>query len=273
VGAPLADGADLAGAEGVTLPEHVRRNRAQWTRWAPEYAEWAPDAWTREEFTWGVWGVPERELGVFPESVAGLDAVELGCGTAYVSAWLARQGARPVGVDVTPAQLETARAMQDRFGLEFPLVEASAESVPLDDASFDMVVSEYGASIWADPYRWVPEAARLLRPGGLLVFLTNGTLSMLCAQDEEVPPGPELRRPYFGMHRFEWPEDDSVEFHLGYGDWIRLLTGCGCEVLDLVELQAPEEGEPHAYPALPERWWARRWPSEQIWKARKLGAS
>jgi hypothetical protein len=119
VGAPLADGADLARAEGVTLPEHVRRNRAQWTRWAPEHAEWAPDAWAREEFTWGVWGVPERELG---------------------------------------------------------------------DAS----------------------------------FLTNGTLSMLCAQDEEVPPRPELRRPYFGMHRFEWPEDDSVEFHLGYGDRIRL---------------------------------------------------
>jgi len=254
----------------VTLPEHVRRNRAEWTRWAPDYAEWAPSAWAREELTWGVWGSSERELGVFPEPVEGLDAVELGCGTAYVSGWLARQGARPVGVDVTPAQLETARAMQERFELEFPLVEASAESVPLPDASFDLVVSEYGASIWADPYRWVPEAARLLRPDGLLVFLVNGTLSVLCARDEEVPPGPELRRAYFGMHRLEWPEDDSVEFHLGYGDWIRLLVRCGFEVLDLFELQAPAEGEPHVYPALPERWWARRWPSKEIWKARKL---
>jgi SAM-dependent methyltransferase len=207
---------------------------------------------------------------VFPELLEGLDVAELGCGTAYVSAWLARHGAHPVGVDVTPAQLDTARAMQERFGLEFPLVEASAESVPLSDASFDLVVSEYGASIWADPYRWVPEAARLLRPGGLLVFLVNGTLAVLCLRDEEVPPGPELRRPYFGMHRFEWPEDDSVEFHLGYGDWIRLLVGSGCEVLDLVELRAPADGEPHVYPALPERWWARRWPSEEIWKARKL---
>jgi SAM-dependent methyltransferase len=257
----------------VTLPEHVRRNRAEWTRWAPDYAEWAPRAWAREEFAWGVWGVPERELGVLPASLEGLDVLELGCGTAYVSAWLARQGARPVGVDVTPAQLETARAMQERFGLEFPLVEASAESVPLGDASFDLVVSEYGASIWADPYRWVPEAARLLRPGGLLAFLVNGTLSVLCAQDEELPPDAELRRAYFGMHRVEWPEDDSVEFHLGYGDWIRLLVRSGFEVLDLVELQAPAEGGPHVYPALPERWWARRWPSEEIWKARKLAAS
>ena len=96
---------------------------------------------------------------------------------------------------------------------------------------------------------------------------------MVCSPDEEVPPGVELPRPYFGMHRFEWPEDDSVEFHLGYGEWIRLLVECGLEVLDLVELQAPEEGEPHGFPALPERWWARRWPSEEIWKARKLRGS
>ena len=43
-----------------------------------------------------------------------------------VSAWLARRGARPVGVDITPAQLDTARAMQKEFGLEFPLIEADA---------------------------------------------------------------------------------------------------------------------------------------------------
>lgn len=251
------------------LPEHVRRNRGEWTRWAPEYAERAPAAWEREELAWGVWGVPESELRVLPERLEGLDVVELGCGTAYVSAWLARQGARPVGVDVTPGQLETALALQERLGPRFPLVEASAEEVPLPDASFDLAVSEYGASIWADPYRWVPEAARLLRPGGELVFLVNGTLSMLCAREEEAPPGPELLRPYFGMYRFEWPDDDAVEFHLGYGDWIALLVESGFDVLDLVEVRAPERGEEHPYPALPERWWARRWPSEEIWRARR----
>jgi SAM-dependent methyltransferase len=186
-----------------------------------------------------------------------------------VSAWLARRGARPVGVDVTPAQLDTARAMQARFGLEFPLVEASAEAVPLPDQSFDLAVSEYGASIWADPYAWVPEAARLLRPGGELVFLVNGTLAILTAPEEEKPSGRELLRPYFGMHRFEWADTESVEFHLGYGDWIRLLRGSGFEVVDLVELQAPERGRQHRYPGLPERWWARQWPSEEIWRARK----
>ncbi len=251
------------------LPEHVRRNRDEWTSWAPDFGKEAPAAWASDQILWGVWGIPEAEVRALPESVEGIDVVELGCGTGYFSAWLARRGARPVGIDVTPAQLETARAMQARFGLEFPLIEASAEAVPLPDACFDLAVSEYGASIWADPYAWVPEAARLLRPGGELVFLVNGTLSILTAPDEEKPSGRELLRPYFGMHRFEWADTISVDFHLGYGDWIRLLRRCGLEVLDLLELQAPESGPEHRYPALPERWWARQWPSEEIWRARK----
>jgi len=251
------------------VPEHVRRNREEWTSWAPDYAAEAPAAWAAEEITWGVWGIPETEVRVLPELVDGLDVVELGCGTAYISAWLARRGARPVGVDITPAQLETARAMQERFGLEFPLVEASAEAVPLPGAVFDLAVSEYGASIWADPYAWVPEAARLLRLGGELVFLVNGTLAILTAPYEEQPSGLELLRPYFGMHRFRWQESEAVEFHLSHGDWIRLLRASGFEVLDLVELQAPESGREHRYPGLPERWWARQWPSEEIWRARK----
>jgi hypothetical protein len=71
---------------------------------------------------------PERGLGALGD-VADLDVIELGCG-AYISAWLARLGARPVGVDLTPAQLDTARRCQERFGLSFPLIEANAEGVP-----------------------------------------------------------------------------------------------------------------------------------------------
>jgi SAM-dependent methyltransferase len=253
----------------MSLSEHARRNQAQWTKWAPEYAERAPLGWERDEITWGIWNVPEVELNALPE-VAGKDVVELGCGTAYFSAWLARRGARPVGVDVTPAQLETARAMQARYGIEFPLLEANAEEVPLPDASFDVALSEYGASIWADPYRWIPEAARLLRSGGELVFLVNGTLAVLCWPEvEDAPPGTELQRPYFGIHRFEWPGDDSVDFHLGYGDWIRLLRANGLEVVDLIEIQAPEGAQPVRNPGMPTPEWARRWPSEEIWRARK----
>jgi SAM-dependent methyltransferase len=269
VGAALADGANLEGAaRRVSLSEHEERNRAMWSDLAAEFAEPAERNWAADEFTWGIWDVPESELGALPD-VAGKDVVELGCGTAYISAWLARRGARPVGVDLTPAQLATARVMQERHGLEFPLVEASAEDMPLPAASFDLAVSEYGASIWADPYRWLPEAARLLRPGGELVFLVNGAIAILCAPDEEEPPSTELRRPYFGMHRFEWAGDGEVNFYLGYGEWIRLLRTHGFEVLDLVEIQAPSGAEASRFPEMPLPDWARRWPSEEIWRARK----
>ena len=100
-----------------------------------------------------------------------------------------------VGLDPTWEQLRSARAFQRQFGIEFALVSAGAESVPLADESFDVVISEYGASIWSDPHLWVSEAARLLRPGGELVFLVNGTQLMLCVPDADgVAAGDRLLR-------------------------------------------------------------------------------
>ncbi len=255
---------------GADLPEHVRRNRAAWDAWAADYAESGRRNWAADEPSWGIFSVPEADLGVLPASVAGLDVVELGCGTAYVSAWLARRGARPVGIDNSPAQLETARHFQQAFGLAFPLHLGNAEQTPFPDASFDLAISEYGASIWCDPYQWIPEAARILRPGGRLVFLVNGTLAMLCTPEDATAATPvteRLARPYFGMHRFEWPDDESVEFHLGYGDWVRLLRANGFEVEDLIEVRPPEEATTR-YPIVTAEW-ARRWPCEEVWKARK----
>lgn len=252
----------------MSLSEHARLNRERWDAESDEYQERHREFIGRPEPRWGTWQLPESELRIIGD-VAGKDVLELGCGTAYFSFWLARRDARLVGVDITAAQLETARRMQERFGLEFDLIEASAENVPLPDASFDLAVSEYGASIWADPYRWIPEAARLLRPGGELVFLVNGTIYMLCAAEDETAPGTRFLRPYFGMHRFEWPDNASVDFHLGYGDWIRLLGENGLEVEALVELRAPEGAKQHRYAEVPTPEWARRWPSEEIWKARK----
>ena len=250
--------------------DHVARNREAWQRDAPGYAEKAPGNWARAEPSWGVFDVPDAELHALPEDVAGLDVVELGCGTAYISAWLDRRGARPVGVDLSEAQLATGRRMQGQFGQSFPLIQANAEMIPLRDASFDLAVSEYGASIWCDPYRWIPEASRLLRPGGELIFLVNGTLLVLCEPDIEAegPAGEQLLRPYFGMHRFEWPDDIGVDFHLGYGDMIRLLRASGFDVVDLIEVRPPE-GATTSW-GLVSADWARRWPCEEIWKARKV---
>jgi SAM-dependent methyltransferase len=257
----------LAGAQALTVGDDAARNRELWTRTNAEFTdEQARGAWAREEILWGIWDVPESNVRVLPD-VAGKDVVDLGCGTGYFSAWLARQGARPVGVDVTPAQLETARRMQRETGLEFPLVEADAAATGLPDATFDVVISEYGASIWCDPYRWIPEAARLLRPGGELVFLRNSPLVMLCSADDG-QAGEQLMRPQFGMHRFEWPEG-GVEYHLPHGDSIHVLRESGFELLDLIELRAPADAETHPYYDFVTAGWARKWPAEEIWRARK----
>jgi SAM-dependent methyltransferase len=250
------------------LPEHVASNRANWDRWAEEYVETGHRNWGASEASWGIWGVPEAQLRMLPDDLSGLDAIELGCGTGYVSAWLARRGARPVGIDNSQAQLDSARRFQAEFGLDFALLHGNAERVPFPDASFDFAISEYGASIWCDPYLWIPEAARLLRPGGRLHFLVNAVLLMLCAPDpEDEPVGEQLLRPMFGLHRIEWPDDKSVEFHLPHGELIRLLRDSGFEIEELIEVQPPE-GSTTRYPWI-DLDWARRWPCEEVWKLRR----
>ena len=255
------------------LPEHVAANREAWDRYAHEYVEPGRRSWSTNEVKWGIWGIPDTEVNLMPEEVHDQDVIELGCGTAYVSAWLAKRGARPVGIDNSPAQLETARAFQKEFGLEFPLLLGNAEHVPYPDASFDGAISEYGAALWADPYAWIPEAARLLKPGGWLMFLTNAPLVILTIPDEgdvEAPATTTLQRPYFGLHRQEWKGDTSVEFHLPHGEWIRLLRENGFEVERLVELQ-PAADATTRYTSIATIEWARQWPSEEAWIARKRG--
>jgi SAM-dependent methyltransferase len=250
-------------------PDYVRQNVANWTRANAEYTDASAErAWAQEEITWGVFSVPESEVGVIGD-VDGLDIVELGCGTAYFSAWFVRRGARAVGVDPTPAQLETARRLQQKTGIEFELIEAIGEDVPLPDASFDLVFSEYGASIWADPYRWIPEAARLVRPGGRLVFLCNSVLSTLCMKLDGVGEG--LVRPQRGLHKLEWPDTHEVEFHLGHGEWIEVLATNGFAVERLIELFAPQDAETHTFYSYVTAEWGSKWPVEDLWVARKRG--
>src|SRR5215472_2338988 len=207
--------------------EDAALNRDLWTKTNSEYTDGqAARKWALDEFSWGIWNVPEADVGVIRE-VAGLDVVELGWGTAYMSAVFAKKGARPVGVDITPAQLETARRMMAETGIEFPLVEADAGDTGLPDASFDLVFSEYGASIWVDPERWIAEAARLLRTGGRLIFMCGSPVSEYCYSEEDDRVGETLVRPHSGLGRMEYPE--GVEFHLAHGDQIRSLRRHGFE--------------------------------------------
>jgi len=248
----------------------IAANIADWTQANAEHTDASAEkAWAHPGILWGVFAIPEEHVGALPASVDGLDVVELGCGTAYFGSWLQRRGARVTGVDPTPAQLATARRMMAKTGIEFPLVEAPGEAVPLPDAAYDLAVSEYGASLWADPYRWVPEAARLLRAGGLLVFLVNSTLVYLCAPDGEGVVGQELQREQFGMYRIQWDGAIGVEYHLAHGDWIELLRENGLEVEALHELRPQPGAVDPAYYDFVTVDWAEKWPAEEIWVARK----
>jgi len=253
--------------------DHVLVNRSTWDADAPNWVERGRDAWALDEPVWGR-GNPESQVHLLPD-LARSRAVELGCGTAYVSAWLMRRGAHVVGLDNSSRQLATARMLQEEFALRFPLVHADAERTPFADEVFDFAISQYGAAIWCDPYRWIPEAARILRPGGRMVFETGSPLVMLCfpTDDDEAPAEDRLHRDYFGMHRFEWrgPSGsvEDIEFRIGHGEMIRLLRSSGFEIEDLVELQAPEkDADPRAQPYIPLAW-ARRWPSAEAWRVRK----
>lgn len=246
--------------------EYVLRNRAAWDSFAKGFVELGQRAWSSVDAYWGIWGVPEREVGLL-EGVDGLDAVELGCGSGYVSSWLLRRGARPVGLDNSPNQLATAKRFQEEFSVSFPLVQGDAEHAPFPDESFELVMSEYGAAIWCDPYRWIPEAARMLRPGGRLRFLGHSPLAMLCSPHGEnvVPSADRLVRDQFGMHRFDW--SDATDFQVPHGQIIRLLRSSGFEIEALLELQAPDGASTHADWVTLE--WARRWPTDDAWMARK----
>jgi SAM-dependent methyltransferase len=248
---------------------HVLANRAAWDADADNWIEPGRRAWGGDP-TWGIWAVPERELHLFPDDLEGVDAIELGCGTGYVSAWLARRGARPVGLDNSSRQLATAHTFQEEFGVRFPLVHANAEELPFADERFDLAISEYGAALWCDPGRWLPEASRVLRPGGRLTFLTNSYLVALASpEDPDEQLTDRLRRPHFGMREMKWEDDGSVEFHLPHGEMLDELRRAGFEVEALVEICAPDDAvdDPRAPWITAD--WGRRWPSEEAWKARK----
>lgn len=256
----------------MTSPDHVTENRAHWNRNAGDWVAAGARDWAATAPTWGSWAIPEDDLHLLPDDMSGMDAIELGCGTAYVSAWMTRRGARVVGIDISEGQLATARRLAAEHGVSLDLIHGNAESVPLPDRSFDFAISEYGAALWCDPYLWIPEAQRLLRPGGELVFLTTSVLAALCSPiDGSIPITERLERDYFDLHRLDWTDaiDDpgGVEFNLPISKWVRLFHETGFEIVDYLELQAPQSGSEIPFAVTAE--WAHRWPSEQVWKLRK----
>ena len=257
---------DQSKPDDQRLSEHVRKNRAMWEASSDSYEErHAASLAGQNAMAWGLWRVPEAELHILGD-VAGKDILELGCGAARWSIELAQLGARPTGLDLTARQLQHARRLMAEAGVDFPLIQASAEDVPLPDNSFDIVFCDWGAMTFCDPRRTVPEVARLLRSGGLFAFSGATPIQFLCLDVVTDQLTDRLIHDYFGMTRLEWP--DEVNFQLPYGEWIRLFRKSGFIVEDLIETQ-PSESATSTYRDANETAWSQRWPAENIWKLRK----
>src|SRR6202171_2035983 len=247
----------------MKLTPHAKHNRAVWEAQSAEYQEKHRLDLEHAPSAWGIWRIPEAELGVLGE-VAGLDVLEFGCGGAQWGVALAGAGARVVGLDFSAAQLTHARRYMGEAGVEFPLGEASGEDVPLPDASFGSVFCAHGVMSFAKPELAVPEAARLLRPGGLFAFCRFGPLVEVCWDLAADVISARLEQSYFELDELRY---DTIEYWRGYGEWIRIFGDAGLVVEALIELRAPE-GATSTYEGVPYEG-ARRWPGEVIWRLRK----
>ncbi len=248
------------------MTDSHQRNVASWDRMADAYQA-ERRATRRKDVVWGEWQIPESELNLLGD-VEGKDVLEYGCGAAELSIALAYRGAKCVALDGSRRQLEHGAALLATADVDVALVQAVGEAVPFRDETFDFVVADYGVFLWVDPYIAVPEAARMLRAGGLLVFSTLTPFLVMCwpPENDPNPPSRELHKPYFGMH-VQDVGDEGVNYNLPYGEWIRLFRANGLIVEDLVEIQPPEDAPEEVTGRTRE--WARRWPAEHFWKARK----
>jgi len=259
-------------ARPVSTSEHVRRNRESWDRDADAYQTRNRSQLNRwDRLAWDVYDIPEDEIRALGE-VRGLRALELGCGACQFGIKVAMRGARVFGLDFSFVQLRHGLGHMEETGVRLPIVQADGELLPFADGSFDLVFCDHGVMGFADPYRTVPEVARVLRPDGSFVF--NGTTPWIRVawgeQEEDLPPTREMRSDYFGMHALKLSGADgpSTEFQLPYGEWIRLFRTNGLVIDDLIELR-PAEDAVTTYDDYAPLEWARAFPAEQIWKVRK----
>lgn len=236
---------------GVDDPRHGYRalpagassaaGRAYWDAEASAYAaahggflgSSEPDG----RFVWGPEGLDEAEAGLLGD-VAGLDVLDLGCGQAQTTRWLAAQGARVVGLDVSLGMLRTAGAHAP------PLLQGDAARLPFAGSSFDLVCSAYGGVPFVQDGRALATGvARVLRPGGRFVFSVTHPVRWAFPDDPD-EGGLTAIRSYFDRTPYvETAEDGSLtyaEHHRTLGDRVRDLAAAGFVLLDLVEPEWPD---------------------------------
>ena len=224
--------------------ESARANRLWWDASAREYQDEHGGFLGDADLLWCPEGLREADAHLLGD-VAGRDVLEVGCGAAQGARWLVAAGARVTAFDVSLGQLQQARELDARTGVRVArLVQADAQALPFRDAAFDLVVSAFGAIPFvADSAGTTAELARVLRPGGRLVFsVTHPT--RWAFPDDPGPGGLTVAQSYFD--RTPYVEEDAdgravyVEHHRTLGDRVRDLVAAGLVLEDLVEPEWPE---------------------------------
>ncbi|POM26649.1 putative methyltransferase YcgJ [Actinomadura rubteroloni] len=213
---------------------------------------------------WGMYAIPDAHLNALGD-VKGKRVLELGCGAGQWSRSIAAEGANVVGLDLSEAQLtEAARAMGTA---RYPLVQGAAERLPFAAESFDVVFCDHGGLSWAPPHLAVPQAARVLRHGGRLVFNVASPWFEACYDEEARHVTTTLQRDYFGLHTVA-EDQGAASYQLTYGGWIKVLRAAGLIIDDLIEPR-PDAGTPNGYNKTDPPDWAHRWPAEMLWITHK----
>lgn len=254
------------------LTESQNLNRAKWQISAQSFRQLGEENWKKSEPTWGLWSRPDEELGLLPADLNGKYCLDVGCGTGYILKWMVDRGAIAIGLEPTDNQLTTAVHLSNHHQTSISLVQGFGEKLPFSNESFDFAISEYGAALWADPYQWIPEVSRVLKPNANLVIYTDHMVSYMVDNGLDEPDGKwteTLQRPYFDAYRTKWSDDgsDGVEYHLTPSEWIKLFRESALVIDALFELPAPEgASSPFSFASAD---WGRKWPAELVWKVHK----
>jgi len=226
--------------------ESARASRSWWDEQAADYYAEHGAFLGDQDFLWGPEGLRESAAGLLGP-LHGRRVLEIGCGGAQCSRWLAGQGASPVATDISGGQLGQAARLNARTGVAVPLVQADAQSLPFVDESFDLACSAYGALPFvADSAAVMGEVARVLRPGGRWAFATTHPFRW-CFDDDPGPSGLVVQASYFDRRAYVEQDDDGtatyVEHHRTFGDRIREIAAAGLTLVDVVEPEWPEGHE------------------------------
>ena len=165
---------------------------------------------------------------------AGQRVLDVGCGTGVVAITAARRGGHATGLDLTPQLLERARENGRIAGVTIDWHEGDAESLPFEDAAFDVVLSQFGHMFAPRPEVAIGEMLRVLKSGGTLAFstwppeLSVGRIFALVSR--YLPPPPGVPSPAL------WGDPNIVKERLGSRAKDVFFT-CACMEVPVLSLQ------------------------------------